>query len=164
VRQRGQVAAAAERAELGHGGQPAPVQQAQERGRQLRPGPRDAGGQRAGPQQHHRPGHLGLDRLAHAGGVGGDERPLEPGPLVGRDLPGGEAAEPRGDPVRRLGRGGQRLDVGPGGGHGRHGLVGQADPGPLTGDGHHVVTGQALRAQHDRHGRDGSHLRRPQDA
>jgi hypothetical protein len=147
-----EVPAAAERSELGHLGQLAVVEQAQQGGGQLGPCPRHPSGQGAGPQQDHRPRDLGLHRIAEAGGVRGDQRPLEPGTVLGRDPAGGQAPEPGGDAVDGLARRGHRLDPGPGGGHGRHGLVRQLDPGPAAGDGHHVVPGETLGAQHDRHG------------
>jgi hypothetical protein len=49
--------------------------------------------------------------------------------------------------------------VGPGGRHGRHGLLGEARPGAVAGDGHDVVPGEPLGSQYDRHDRDRSHRR-----
>ena len=111
--QRREVAGAAERAVLGHDRDDAGVEQVGQRLHDGRPDAGAAGGQRAQPQQHQRPHDLGLDRPTGAGGVRADQRPLQRGPPVGRDVPGGQRAEAGGDAVGRGRRVGEPLDVGP---------------------------------------------------
>ena len=58
-----------------------------------------AQGQRADPQQHHRPHHLARHRRADAGGVRADQRVLQLGPALGGDERVGQRAEAGGDAV-----------------------------------------------------------------
>ena len=67
----------AERAVLGHERRDAGVEQREDRLGDHRPGARAAHRERAGPQQHHRPHDLALDRRAHAGGVRAHQRALQ---------------------------------------------------------------------------------------
>ena len=61
-------------------------------GRQPDAGP--AGGQRRQPQQHHRPGDLGLHLGSGPGGVRADQGALQLRAALGRDLLGGQRPEP----------------------------------------------------------------------
>ena len=54
--------------------------------------------------------HLALDLRARAGGVRADQRALQLGAHLGRDVPGRQRAEPGRDPVRRGGGRGELLD------------------------------------------------------
>ena len=94
--------------------------------RGVRPDAGVPGGQRGEPQQHQRADHLALDLGAAAGGVRADQRLLQLGAHLGRDVPGGQGAEPGRDAVRRGGRGGELLDGQPGLLDGRHGVRGAA--------------------------------------
>ena len=75
--ERRKVAAGPQRAVLWYHGNQARIDQAHQRLRHLRSRPRDAEGERAGPQEHHGPHHLGLDRRSHPGGMGPDQRLLQ---------------------------------------------------------------------------------------
>ena len=110
VRERRQVAGAAERAVLAHHGGDARVQHARVglRDRQAHAGA--AGGQRGQPQQHQRADHLGLHLGARARRVRADQAALQLGAAVDRDVLGRERPEPGRDPVVRLVVGGQVLD------------------------------------------------------
>ena len=83
-----EVAAGAERAVLGDDRGDAGVQQPQDGLGDLRPGPRVPHRERPGPQQHHRPHDLPLDRLSHPGGVRADQRALQ----LARGAPPGSAS------------------------------------------------------------------------
>ena len=76
----------------------------------LRAGARVAHRQAAGPQEQHRPHHLGLDRVAHAGGVRAHQRDLQLGGALGRDDRVGQRAEAGGDAVHRLLAGDEPVD------------------------------------------------------
>ena len=82
--QRGEVAAGPERPVLAHDRGDARVEQRQHRLDDHGTGAREAHGQAAGAQQHHRPHDLALDLGAHAGGVGADQRQSAARPTVRR--------------------------------------------------------------------------------
>ena len=102
-------------------GRDAGVEQGQQPLDDLRAHARAAHGQGAGPQQHHGPHHLALDRRAHAGGVRADERALQLGASLAGRCRVGQRAEPGGDAVDRLVGGEEPLDERRAG---RHGLPG----------------------------------------
>ena len=68
----------------------------------LGPDPGVAHRQGAGPQQHHRPHHLVLDEVAHAGGVRADQRHLQLRRALRRDHGVGQRPEARRDAVHGL--------------------------------------------------------------
>ena len=142
VGERGEIAAGAEGPVLGHDRRDAGVEHVDHRLGDDRPGAAEAERQRAGAQQHHRPHHLLLDRRAHPGGVGADERGLQRTAALGRDGDGGQRAEPGGDAVARLTLG-QPFDDRPGRGHPCHCRVGQRDLLVAAGDGDDVGDGHA---------------------
>ena len=158
VRERREVAGAAERAVLVHDRGDAVVQQPGEQPRRHRAYAGVAGRHRREPQQHEPPDHLALDLGPRAGGVRAHQRALQPGPQVGRDVAGGEGPEPGRDAVRRHRRPGQCLDHGPGAGERLLGLVGEGDSGAVTGHGHHLGEGDRtgaddhVRSAHTPHG------------
>ena len=82
--------------------------------RQLRPYAGPPGRQRREAQQHQPAHHLALDHRTGPGGVRADQRPLQLGAHLGRDVPGRERAEAGRDPVRRGGRGRELVDDGTG--------------------------------------------------
>ncbi len=151
VGERRQVAAAAERAVLGHDRREAVVQQPDELLDHDRAHARPAHGQRAGAQQHHGPHDLDLDGRADAGGVRADERQLQVGPPLGRDRHGGQGPEPGGDPVHGTTRPGQRVHATPALGHRRPRLGGQLDAVAASGDGLHLGRGEPRAPQQHRH-------------
>jgi hypothetical protein len=83
MRQRGEVTRGAEAAELGHHRGDARGEKTGQRLHQDGTGPRQPGGQGAGPQQHHRPDDFRFHGVAHAGGVAQHQGQLEP-PGLGR--------------------------------------------------------------------------------
>ena len=76
VRQRGEIAAAAQGAELGHLGQGIPVEQASSAAASSGRAPVMPVASVRARSSDHRPHDLGLDRVAEPGGVRGDQRPL----------------------------------------------------------------------------------------
>ena len=126
VRERRQVTRAAQRPVLAHHRGDAGGDQARVGPRRLRAHPGPAGGQRGQPQQHHRPHHLPLHLGPGPGRVRADQAALQQHPALARDVPGGQRAEPGGDPVLRLRSVGQRLDHGPARRDAPLRLVGQA--------------------------------------
>ena len=86
------------------------------------------------------------------------QRALQLGAHLGRDVPGGQGAEPGRDAVRRGGRGGELLDHGPGADDRREGLVAEPDRGAVPGDRDHLGEGQGPDADLDR-GRVGAGVR-----
>ena len=129
VRERGEVAAAAQRAELVDDRRDLGVEQGGHGLRDHGAGSRAAAGQRLQPQQHEGADDLALDGRPHPGGVRADERALELDAALDRDVPVGQRAEPGGDPVDRRGRAGQGVDLGAAGRHGGDRRIGQLDAG-----------------------------------
>ena len=152
VGERGEVAARAQRAELGHARGDPGVEQREDRLRDLGPRARAPHRQRARPQQHHRPHHLGLDRRPHAGGVRAHERALELRPAVDRDRHVGERAEAGGDAVGRLRAVGEAVHHGGARLHRRPRLRGQAHLRPVARDGDDVVGRESGAAELDHSG------------
>ena len=149
VRQRGEVAGAAEAAVLVDRRGDAGVEQ---RGVGLRDHGTHAGvaaRHRPQAQQHHGADDLGLDQRAGAGGVGADQRLLQLGAPVAGDLQGGQRPEAGGDAVDGLVAGGQGADHLAGGGHGVVGLGVDGDGGVVAGDGEDVGGGQRGGADGD---------------
>ena len=102
VRERREVAGAAERAVLVHHRRdPVAAAAPAISSRGLAADAGVPGRQRREPQQHQRAHHLALDLRAGAGGVRADQRALQLGAHLGRDVPGGQRAEPGRDAVRR---------------------------------------------------------------
>ena len=102
VGQWGEVSTAADRAVPRHNRSDPRVEQGDQRFGQDRPDPRETHGKSSRPQQHGRADHLVLDRLAHAGRMGADQRQLELG-LPERGHPGaGQGAETCRNPVDGL--------------------------------------------------------------
>ncbi len=149
VRERREIARAAERAVLVDDRRDAVGQQV---GHQLGGLATDAGvagRQRREPQQHQAASHLALDLGAGAGRVRADQRALQLGALLDRDVPGGERTEPGRDAVRRRRRGGELL-------HHRaspvdrgEGLVGEPDRRSVTRDPDHVLERDGSGAEVD---------------
>ena len=111
VRQRRQVAGAAQRAVLAHDRRD-PVRRAARRAaarspRRMPVCPVASVESRSSISAAH---HLALDLGPGAGGVRADQRALQLGAHLGRDVPGGQRTEAGGDAVRRRRRRGQLLD------------------------------------------------------
>ena len=105
--------------------------------RRLRPPQAHAGppgGQRRQPQQHHRPDDLGLHLGAGPGGVRADQGALQLGAPFGRDVPGGQGAEPGRHPVVRRGVVRERVDDLAAGGDLGLGVRGELHGGAVPGD------------------------------
>ena len=95
-------------------------------------------------------GHLALDLGAAAGGVRADQRLLQLGAHLGRDVPGGQRAEPGRDAVRRRGGRGEHLDRRAGPADRGDRVGGELDGGAVAGDGEHVVEGERARRRRSR--------------
>ena len=151
VRQRGEVAGAAEAAELVHDGRDAVRQQPREGlgGAEMDAGM--TGGQCRQAEEHHGPHHLTLDLRPRTGGVRADEGTLELGPELLRDVPGRERPETGGDAVCRRRRGGEDIDRLAGPEDGFDGVLRELDGRVLAGHLHHIVEGD--RANPHGHGR-----------
>ena len=106
-----------------------------------RPDPGAAQGERADPQQHHRPDHLARHRRADPGGVRADQRVLQLGPPLRGDERVGERAEPGGDAVDRAAATLDAVHDGPAGRHRVDGGRGEDDRARAAGDREHVVGG-----------------------
>ena len=134
VRERGEVAGAAERAVLVHDRRDPGVEDG-EVGVERRLA--DAGAARReglDAQQHERADDLPLDLRPGAGGVAADEAALEAGALVGRDEGRRERAEPGRDAVVRVRVDGERVDDRAGGGDARPRLRIEHDARAVPGD------------------------------
>ena len=150
VRERGEVAGAAERAVLVHDRGDAGVQHRDVGGEGLLADAGAAGRQRRDAQQHQRAHHLALDLGAGAGRVRADQRALQLAAHRDRDVPGGQGAEAGGDAVVRLGVVREAADHLAGAAHLGQGLLGQHDRGAVAGDPHDLVDGQRAGAEGDR--------------
>ena len=116
-----------------------------------RPGAGEAGGQRPGPEQHHGPDDLGLDEIAHAGGVAEHQRQLQAPGLGRRDLHRRQRPEPGGDAVDRGPLGHDPLHHRPGRRHPGGRLRGDRHGGAVAGHRHHVGHGERRPVEgHDR--------------
>ena len=104
MRERGQVAAGAQRAARRHPRVDARGEQRQQQLDRLPPNARGAGGQRVGAQQDRRAHDLGRERLADAAGVAAQQVELQPRDLVMRDRDVDEPAEAGVHPVGRRAR------------------------------------------------------------
>ena len=102
VRQRCEITGAAERSVLAHSRQDPGVHHGgvSLRGRRAHSGA--SGGEGVQAQQHRRAHHLGLNLRTPTRGVRADERLLQMGPRLRRDVHGGECTEPCRDAVRRF--------------------------------------------------------------
>ena len=144
VRERREVAAAAQASVLVHDRRDAGVEQRRHRlsGDGARAGAARA--QRLEPEQHERAHDLTLDERAPASGVRPDERALKLGALVVRDVLGGQRAEARGDAVHGLGLRRQRLDHGARAVHRRERVGREDDLRVAASHGHHIVGRHAV--------------------
>ncbi len=149
VRERGEVAAAAQRAELVDDRRDLGIEQGRHGLGDHGAGSRAAAGQRLEPKQHEGADDLALDGRSHPGGVRADERALELDAALDRDVPVGQRAEPGGDPVDRRGRAGQGVDLGAAGRHGGDRRIGQLDAGSVARHRDHVVERHARRGEGD---------------
>ena len=149
VRERREVAGAAERAVLVHHRRDARVEHRHVGGQGLLADAGAPGRQGRDAQQHERPHDLALDLGAGAGGVRADQRALQLVALLDRDVPGGQGAEAGRDAVVRLGVVRQPADHLAGAPHLGQGLVGEAHRGAVAGDPHDVLDGE--RAGADAH-------------
>ncbi|MFK4545105.1 hypothetical protein RKD29_004701 [Streptomyces tendae] len=148
VRQRGEVAGAAQRAVLVHDGGDPGVEHVRHGLRDLRADPGVPGADGLQPQEHQRAHHLALDARAHPGGVRADDVALELGAQLGADVPGRQGAEAGAHAVDRVRLGGQRVHDGAGRGEGRHRLLGKLDPGARARHGENVGRGDPRRPHH----------------
>ena len=129
VRERGEVAGAAERAVLVDDRRDAGVEHGDVRREGLVADAGATGGERRDAQQHEGAHDLALDLRAGAGGVRADEGALQLAAHVDGDVPGGEGAEAGGDAVVGLGVVGQAADDLAGAPDLGEGLVGSGRPG-----------------------------------
>ncbi len=139
MRQRREVAGAAERAELADHRGDARVE---ERGHGLGDQRADAGaaaGKGLHAQEDQRADDLALDRGAHPGGVRAHQRALQLGAQLGADVPDGEGAEAGRDAVDGARFGGEGVDPGARGRHLGDRVGADLDPGVAPGDGQHVL-------------------------
>ncbi len=134
VRERGEVAGAAERAVLRHYRRDAGREQPGEQLGGLAADAGVAGGEGREPEQHQAAHDLALDRRAGAGGVRAHQRPLQLRAHLGGDVAGGEGAEAGGDPVGRRRARGELLDDGARPVDGREGLGAQGHWGAAASD------------------------------
>ncbi len=149
VRERREVAGAAEGTVLVDHGRDARVQHVGHGLRDLGAHAGVTGGDRLQPEEHQRAHDLALDAGAHARRVRADDVALEPRPQVGADVAAREGAEAGGDAVDRLGLGRERVHDEAGGGQGVHGGGGELDPGAVAGHGDDVLGGGSGRPHHD---------------
>ena len=149
VRERGQVARAAERAVLvDHGGDAVPQQRREQLG-DLTPYAGVAGRQRGQAQQHQRTHHLALHLRTRPRGVRAHQRALQLRAHLGGDVAGRERPEPGRDAVRRgLGRR-ERLDDTAGPVDARQGLRAEDHRGAVAGHGDDVAEGDRSRRELD---------------
>ncbi len=139
VRERGEIARAAERPVLAHHRGDRVVEQVGVGVRGLPPHARPSGRERGQAQQHQRAHDLGLDLGAGARRVRADQARLQAGAQFGGDVPVGQRAEPGRDAVVRLGVVGQRLDDVAAALDRLAGVVVDLDPGAVPGDGDDVL-------------------------
>ena len=149
VRQRSEIARAAQRPELVHDRRDACVEHRGVGLSGLQANAGAAGGQRRQAQQHQRADDLALDLGAGPRRVRADQAALQGHPVVRCDLLGGQGTEPGGDAVVRLRIAGQLLDDIPARADGLACLVVQPHPRVMTRDGEHLLFGQRLDADCD---------------
>ena len=145
VRQRSEVARAAQRTELVNNGGDARVEHRRIGLRGLQAHAGAAGGQRRQAQQHQRADDLALDLGPGARRVRADEAALQGHAVFGGDVLGGQRAEPGGDAVVRLRIAGQRLDDIPARDDGLARLVVKPHPRVMAGDGESPAVRSAPR-------------------
>ena len=138
VRQRREVAGAAQRAVLVHDRGDAGVEHRGVGLGGLEPHAGAAGGQRGQPQQHQRPHHLALDLGPGPGRVRADQAALQLGAPLRRDVRGGERAEAGRDAVVRRSSSASASTT-PGCGRSRRAPRRPADAVPVPGDADDVV-------------------------
>ncbi len=148
VRQRGEVAGAAEGAVLVHDRGDPGVEHVGHGLRDLGAHPGVSGADGLQPQEHQRADHLALDARPHPGGVRADDVALELRPQAGADVPGRQGAEAGAHAVHGVRLGGQRVHDAAGRGEGRHRLLGKLDPGARARHGEDVGRGDPGRPHH----------------
>ena len=140
VRQRREVAGAAERTVLVDHRGDAGVEHVRHGLRDLGPYAGVARADGLQPQEHQRPHDLALDARAHAGGVRADDVALQLGAQLRADVPGRERAEAGGDAVDRLRLRGQGLhDLPRAAARAARASAGELDAGAVAGHGEHVL-------------------------
>ena len=149
MRERREIATAAERAVLGDPRRDAGREQVEQPVGQHRPRPTATHRERARTQQHHRPHDLGLDRVAHAGGVRSDQCGLQAGSARGLHVHIGERAEAGRHAVDRQPRRGQLLDDVARRLHRGPCLIAQHRTRPATGDRHDLVDRETVAREDD---------------
>ena len=150
VCERGEVAARTERSVLGDDRRDARVEEVDHRLRDQRTGAAVAEREGAGPQEHHGPDDLVLDRCAHSGSVRPHQRGLQGSSPFGWDRHGRERAEPCRDAVLRFALG-EAIDDGAGCCHPIDGRVREFDPLGTPCDGDDVVDADAGSVEVDGH-------------
>ena len=139
VRQRGQVARAAEAAELVHDRRDPARSAARRRSRRSPRGRRSARWPGSSAGAASAPGRPRVSTCGpDPGRVAADQAEPGAGPAAGRDVPGGQRAEAGRDAVMRSRLVGERVDPGPGAGHLGEGVLGELDPGVAAGDRDHI--------------------------
>ena len=154
--QRGEVAAATDRAVARHKGGDLGIQHRYERLGHDRPDARQTHGERSGPQEHGRAHHLAFDGRAHPGGMRTDQGQLQLG-LTQRSNPGAcQRSEAGRNTVDRLARRRGPLDAGPAALHPGACRGRKRDLLAVTGNVHDLPLGQPSPTQRHRHDCDAS--------
>ncbi len=151
MRERGEVAGAAEAAVLADDRGDAGVQHGGVGLGDDRACARAAGHEGGQAQEHGGAHHLALDLRPGARGVAEHQRPLQLLALGDRDVLGRECAEPGGDPVMRLVVAGEGLDDGASRGHCLERRRIQFDPLVPASHRDHVLERRGADAQRDTH-------------
>ena len=153
VRERREVARAAQRTVLVHHGRDAGVEHGDVGPERLLADTRAPRRQRGDAQEHERTDHLTLDLGARAGGVRANQRALQLCPQLDGDVARRQRPEAGGDAIVRLGVVGECLDDGPRPAHLGERLVADGHSGVVAGDGDDVVERHRADADGDGCGR-----------
>lgn len=148
VAERREVAGAPEGPVLVHDGRDPGVEHVGHGLRDLGPHTGVPGADGFQPQEHERAHDFPLDARAHSRRMRADDVPLQLSPQLLADVPGGERAEPGGDPVHGLGLRGQRVHDRAGRGKCGHRLFGELDPGIRPRHGDDIRRADAGRPHH----------------